>query len=119
MAKPWPPFITPNMDAKPMRRDTPRQAAGNAGAQRTADAPSAKIIEPLNRPMPTPRPKTYTLADLKTLLAASLRDGDPKPGYGLRVRHLRSMIATHEALARSAAQTAQSVAPLAPDPRPA
>lgn len=94
-----------------MRRDAPRQAAGNA--------PKAQTPEVLNRPMPKPRPQTYTLADLKTMLAASLRDGDPKPGYGLRVRHLRSMIATHEALARSAAQTAQSVAPLAPDPRPA
>ena len=122
MAKPWPKFITPRADPQKMRPDKPRPEAGTNGAQRTFGQPRVVVhktqsIGPTtvsaqlaNRPKPKRIPeRAYAVAELKRLLADSTRGGDAKPGYNLRVKHIRAKLAAATIAAP----------PLAPPPRPA
>lgn len=104
MPKPWPRFITPNADPLTMRPDpgAPKPATQWRWKPRPARASSH-----FGRELPG-------RAEANVALKASTNsDGTPRPGYAMRVRHLRAVLRTHDAL------DAAKAAPIAPIPKTA
>jgi len=81
MANPWPKFITPNMDPVPMRRDAPKPSAPSAPTPR--------------RQVPRPTDFVGPTAEVcqAVIDASTDGEGNAKPGYALRVRNARAILA--------------------------